>query len=83
MLNPEICTGKECARSIGGMPYCTRCILSLKHAKCPAMSNREIFEFYDSISRTRALSEPESILLEYGMKVTARDDAVRARKLAA
>ena len=82
-LHPEICMATECGPKAGGMPYCTRCIVQLKARLCPAATDRDIFARYDSASRQRALTEPESVLLQYTIGVIDRSDKLSRRRRAA
>lgn len=65
--HPDVCTSAKCAATRTHL-YCRHCILDAKARLAPGMSNREIEERYTAIGRTRALTEPESVVLEEAVR---------------
>ena len=83
--DPAICKRNPCA-SRQSWSYCSRCILDLKALMLPGMRPRAIEAHFEAIGRQRALTEAESLLLEYAIDCITkldRDAAFRSRRKAA
>jgi hypothetical protein len=84
--HPEVCRYSPCLKD-WRRPYCQRCVIALKAELCPGMSARKIEAHLDQVSRTRALTERESVLLEWAIRSIATSERSaqhkRARRMAA